>query len=63
MALIVVFTNKSALADVSDYRVGVFINEHLLYSGEVKGHVRAEGWEKLVTKFTNQLNKAKRLKK
>ena len=63
MSLIVVFTNKSKLADISDYNVGVFINENLLYGGEVKGHKRADGWEKLVTKFTNQLNKAKRLKK
>jgi hypothetical protein len=63
MALIVVFTNKSKLADVSDYNVGVFINDRQIYGGELKGHVRADGWEKLVTKFTNQLNKAKRLKK
>ena len=56
MALIVVFENKSNLADVSDYRVRVFVNDHLLSDTPLKGHKRADGWEALVKQFAKELD-------
>lgn len=55
MALIVAFQNISELAEVSDYRVQVFINKHLLFQTDLKGHKRADGWEALVKKFAEDL--------
>ena len=54
MALILVFQNITALADVSDYRVSVLVGDgtparsNVIASGVHKGHVRADGWERLV---------------
>lgn len=49
MALIVAFVNRSSLAEVSDYSVDVFVNEHHIAGPfEVKGHTRTDGWAALV---------------
>ena len=56
MALIIALVNKSDLADVSDYRADVYINDkHIAGPFEVKGHEREKGWEALVKQFANQL--------
>lgn len=56
MALIVVFENVSQLTDVSDYRVGVYVN-HTQVAGPfmVKGHTRDHGWEALVKQWAKSL--------
>lgn len=54
MSLIVVLTNISQLADVSDYRYQVLVGDgtpersQIIARGEVKGHRRADGWKTLV---------------
>lgn len=60
MALIVVFVNKSELAPVSDYNYQVLVgdgtafNSRIVEQGRVTGHVRAEGWDKLVELMLKQ---------
>jgi hypothetical protein len=60
MALIICFVNKSHLAEVSDYNVEVLVGDgsathsHTIYRGEVKGHTRSDGWQKLVQKMLNE---------
>lgn len=57
MALIVVLVNKSNLAPVSDYTYQVLVGDgtnegsRTIAAGEVKGHLREDGWEVLVTKM------------
>lgn len=41
MALIIALRNISALADVSDYKYGVYINETLLEKGNVYKRAKA----------------------
>lgn len=54
MALIVVLTNKSNLAPVSDYTYEVLVGDGtasrstVIARGTVLGHRRQEGWQKLV---------------
>ena len=54
MSLIIVLTNKSNLAPVSDYKYQVLVGDgtpegsHTIAAGVVKGHRRDEGWKKLV---------------
>lgn len=56
MALIVVLTNISKLAPVSDYRVEVYVN-HVQIAGPMllKGHSRDQGWEALVKQLAKGL--------
>ena len=53
--LAVTFRNISNLADVSDYEYQVLIGggkrASLIETGFVRGHRRADGWEKLVKRF------------
>lgn len=52
MALIVSFENISNLADVSDYKVDVWVNNQKIAGPfPLKGHKRSEGWAALVRKF------------
>ena len=57
MALILVFVNKSQLADWSDYDYQVLIGDgtpertRTLERGTVTHHFRPWGWERLVKKF------------
>ena len=57
MSLIVVLTNTSNLAPVSDYTYEVLVGDgtkagsHTITKGTVKGHVRAAGWKVLVGKL------------
>jgi hypothetical protein len=46
--LIVKIQNITNLSPVSDYRYEVLVNLEVIAGGEVKGHVRAEGWAELV---------------
>jgi hypothetical protein len=46
--LIIKVQNTTDLAPVSDYRYEVLVNLEVIASGEVKGHVRADGWAELV---------------
>lgn len=61
MALIVIFVNKSDLADVSDYNVQVLVGDGtparstVLYEGQVKDHERAKGWQMLLQQFVAHL--------
>jgi len=56
MALVVSFQNISGLADVSDYKVDVWINDtHIAGPYRVKQHRRADGWQKLVKQFANEV--------
>ena len=54
LALIVVITNKSDLAPVSDYNYEVLVGDgtkqrsKTIARGQVKGHRRDDGWKKLV---------------
>ena len=60
MALILVFANKSNLAPVSDYNVQVMIGDgsversRTIYSGEVTGHKRSDGWLELVARLVKK---------
>lgn len=54
MSLIVIVTNRSKLAPVSDYTYEVLVGDgstersmHIAH-GEVKGHTRADGWQALL---------------
>ena len=60
MALIVVFVNKSNLAEISDYTVQVMIGDgtrigsRTIYRGEITGHNRSDGWLELVSKLVKK---------
>lgn len=61
MALILVFVNKSDLAAISDYDVQVLVGDgtpersRTIHRGEIKGHNRNDGWQKLVADYMRQL--------
>lgn len=54
MALIVVLTNVSALAPVSDYNYQVLVGDgtpersKTLAAGKIEGHRRDDGWQVLI---------------
>jgi hypothetical protein len=60
MSLIVVLTNKSNLAPVSDYNYQVLVGDGtparstLVASGEIRGHERIDGWKKLVQRVIDE---------
>lgn len=60
MALIVVLTNKSGLAPVSDYNYEVLLGDgtisgsKVLARGGVVGHRRDDGWKKLVQRVLDE---------
>jgi hypothetical protein len=62
MALIVVFTNQSNLAPVSDYKVQVLVGDgtpersQVLYAGKVASHRREDGWQVLLRQFVDHLS-------
>lgn len=57
MSLIVVITNVSKLAPVSDYKYQVLVGDgtaegsNTIAAGEIKGHKREDGWQALVHKL------------
>jgi len=56
MALIIALVNKSNLAEISNYQVDVYLNEHHIAGPfKVEGHKRSDGWQKLVKQFANDL--------
>lgn len=60
MSLIVVLTNKSALAPVSDYNYEVLVGDgtpdgsDLIARGQVKAHTRSDGWKALVQRLLDE---------
>lgn len=61
MSLILVIRNTSTqLPDVSDYEYEVLVGDgtaarsHTLARGEIKGHLRADGWQSLVMRLLSQ---------
>lgn len=54
MSLIIIITNKSALAPISDYNYAVLVGDgtpersKTLAQGTVEGHNREDGWAELV---------------
>jgi len=56
MALILEIVNISNLANVSDYKVNVYINNRKIDGPIiVEGHKRSDGWQKLVKTFAKQI--------
>lgn len=57
MALIIVFTNVSHLAPVSDYNYEVLVGDgtpersQTIVSGKIHGHERDKGWAELVKRL------------
>jgi hypothetical protein len=52
MALIVSFQNISNLAEISEYKVDVWVNNrHIAGPFIVSGHRRSDGWQELVKQF------------
>ncbi len=60
MSLVIVLTNKSNLAPISDYNYQVLIGDGTpdgsvtLAHGEVKAHTRLDGWQVLVQRLLDQ---------
>lgn len=56
--LALTFRNISNLAEVSDYEYQVLIGGEkavrVIEQGVVQGHIRSDGWEKLVRKFLEE---------
>ena len=64
MALIIVITNQSNLAPVSDYHYQVLVGDGgplsmVLAEGKIVGHVRDDGWQTLVQMLLDLNNEAK----
>lgn len=58
MALIIEMINTSQLAEISNYKVHVYVNRHHIAGPLiVTGHKRSDGWEVLVKRFAKQLKK------
>lgn len=61
MALIVVFTNQSQLAPISDYNVRVLVGDgtpegsKTLFVGKLEGYHRDKGWALLIKEFIDTL--------
>lgn len=65
MSLILTFRNTSALAPVSNYDYRVLIGDggptsHLIASGTLTGHARADGWKALVQRLLDTPDGAKK---
>jgi hypothetical protein len=60
MSLIVVVTNISGLAPVSDYKYQVLIGDgtpersQILAQGEIKQHSRGDGWKALIRRVLDE---------
>lgn len=60
MALIIGIQNISDLADVSNYRIEVFINSRQIAGPfRLEGHRREDGWQALVKKWASTLEPQK----
>lgn len=62
MSLIVIVTNISSLAPVSDYNYEVLVGDgtrersRVIARGQVKGHKRNDGWKKLIERVLDDSN-------
>jgi hypothetical protein len=60
MSLIVVVTNITQLADISDYNYQVLVGDgtpersKTIAMGQIKGHERAKGWKTLVQRIVDE---------
>ena len=59
MSLIVVATNMSNLADVSDYNYQVLIGDgsprsKTIAGGKIEGHKREDGWKALIQRILDE---------
>lgn len=60
MSLIVVITNRSSLAPVSDYTYEVLVGDgtvngsRTITRGKIEKHTRADGWKPLVQRVVNE---------
>lgn len=60
MALIVVATNKTGLAPISDYNFEVLVGDgspersHTIAHGSIEGHARADGWKALIARILKE---------
>lgn len=60
MSLIVVLTNKSQLADISNYNYEVLVGDgstersQSIAHGRITGHRRADGWKALVQRLLDE---------
>lgn len=60
MALIIALVNTSNLAPVSNYNYEVLVGDgtasrsKVIARGSVEGHIREEGWQKLVQKMLDK---------
>lgn len=60
MSLIIVLTNVSNLAPVSDYKYAVLVGDgtieksQTLAAGMVRGHARHDGWQTLVRRLLEE---------
>ena len=53
--LVIEVANISELREISDYHVGVRVNDKILWTGYVRGFRRAEGWVALVERVTEAI--------
>jgi len=62
VSLIVIVTNISSLAPVSDYNYEVLVGDGtperslVIARGQVKGHKRSDGWKQLVKRVLDDSN-------
>jgi hypothetical protein len=48
MLILKIQNDSTGNIEVGNYRYQVLINQTVIESGEVKGHIRRDGWQKLV---------------
>ena len=48
MLIIKIQNDSTGTPEIGNYRYQVMVNETVIESGEVKGHRRSQGWQKLV---------------
>ena len=50
MLIIKIQNDGTGIPEVGNYRYQVMINSTVIESGDVKGHRRSQGWQKLVAR-------------
>jgi outer membrane usher protein FimD/PapC len=48
MLIIKIQNDSTGTPEIGNYRYQVMVNERVIERGEVKGHRRSQGWQKLV---------------
>jgi hypothetical protein len=52
--LIITLQNISQVDEIADYQWSVYVNKSLIAEGQVKGHDRTAGWQKLVSQMLEE---------